>query len=350
MNSSTTHGDNEMDPEELSWQKALTCVILGLCFLVGAPGNLLVMWTILRHVRPRSHTVLLILNLAAADLLVLITMPIWIYSFAASWVFGEAVCKAIVYMIYSSMYSSVFLISSLSVERFVAVLYPFALQNWRRKGVMTKVLVAIWILAFLFGIPSLLTHTIGEENKTQQCTFQEFSSASQEIVCLVLETLVGFVIPFSVLSICYSCVWKRIKQMTFKSKQKSTALILSVVVAFVVCWLPHHVGNVLSLVHLSLTESHPQAADRVEDIRLSMQFLSAALVFLSSSVNPMLYAFAARNLRSSFQASRIKQLFQHISSSTVNEGTNELSFVSRKQISQTEHTSCSTASEQQLAL
>uniref|UniRef100_W5NM49 Leukotriene B4 receptor 1-like n=2 Tax=Lepisosteus oculatus TaxID=7918 RepID=W5NM49_LEPOC len=290
---------------------SLICVILGLCFLVGAPGNLLVMWTILRHVRPRSHTVLLILNLAAADLLVLITVPIWIYSFAASWVFGEAVCKAIVYMIYSSMYSSVFLISSLSVERFVAVLYPFALQNWRRKGVMTKVLVAIWILAFMFGTPVILTHTVGGANGTQYCTFQEFSSDSQEMVCLVLETLVGFVIPFSVLSICYTCVGRQIRQLSFKTKQKSAVLIVSVVIAFVVCWFPHHVLNMIRLA--SLLQDHPE---ELEEFVHNAVFIFGALAFVSSSVNPVLYAFAARRFRSGMRESRLTKLFQEITTHT----------------------------------
>uniref|UniRef100_A0A671QS10 G-protein coupled receptors family 1 profile domain-containing protein n=1 Tax=Sinocyclocheilus anshuiensis TaxID=1608454 RepID=A0A671QS10_9TELE len=70
-----------------SWSSAgntTACVILGVCFLVGTPGNLLVVWTILKHVKQCSHTVLLILHLAAADLLVLITLPLWIYSLLPS--------------------------------------------------------------------------------------------------------------------------------------------------------------------------------------------------------------------------------------------------------------------------
>lgn len=88
-----------MAPDEFAGGTVVACVILGLSFLVGVPGNLLVIWTILRHVQQRSHTVVLILHLAAADLLVLITLPLWIYSLAHSWVFGEASCKAMVYVI-----------------------------------------------------------------------------------------------------------------------------------------------------------------------------------------------------------------------------------------------------------
>lgn len=74
--------------EEFDGSTAVACVILGLSFLVGAPGNVLVIWTILRHVKQRSHTVVIILHLAVADLLVLITLPLWIYSLVHTWVFG----------------------------------------------------------------------------------------------------------------------------------------------------------------------------------------------------------------------------------------------------------------------
>ncbi|MBN3299362.1 LT4R1 protein, partial [Amia calva] len=339
-----------MDSEDSPWQTWVACVILGLSFLVGTPGNLLVIWTILRHIRPRSHTVLLILNLAAADLLVLITLPLWIYSLADAWVFGQAACKAMVYVIYACMYSSVFLISTMSVERCVAVLHPFALHGWRKEGVMAKVLAVIWVLAFVFSIPVILTHTVDEEDGRMQCTFRQYASNAQEIVCLVLETLLGFILPFFILSVCYSCVWKRIKQMTFKSKQKSTALIVSVVIAFALCWLPHHVCNVLSLVSLLLHGNNKKVADNLEDTRLMLHYISAALTFVSSSVNPVLYAFAARKLRSSFRDSGIRKLLRHISSSSMNEGTNELTFVSRRQSSQTDQVNCNTASSIHLAV
>lgn len=143
--------------DEFAGGTVVACVILGLSFLVGVPGNLLVIWTILRHVQQRSHTVVLILHLAAADLLVLITLPLWIYSLAHSWVFGEASCKAMVYVINTCMYSSVFLITLMSVERFLVIRYPFKMLRWKTKAIMDNALVAIWALAFLLGISSILT-------------------------------------------------------------------------------------------------------------------------------------------------------------------------------------------------
>uniref|UniRef100_A0A673M390 Si:dkey-148a17.5 n=1 Tax=Sinocyclocheilus rhinocerous TaxID=307959 RepID=A0A673M390_9TELE len=241
------------------------CVILGVCFLVGTPGNLLVVWTILKHVKQRSHTVLLILHLAAADLLVLITLPLWIYSPARSWVFGEAACKAMVYIINACMYSS--------------MLY------WQNGISMFRILAVTWILSFILGIPVILTQYLDDDG-AKHCLYREYNSMSFEVFCMCLETLLGFIIPFLTLAICYCQVAVQLRKVRFRTK-KTAFLICGVVVAFIVCWLPHHI--------------------------LISQI---ALAFISSSVNPVLYAFASENVHGNLKKSGIVKLFQDLATQT----------------------------------
>lgn len=339
--------EEEMAPEEFEGGTAVACVILGLSFLVGAPGNLLVIWTIMRHVKKRSHTVVIILHLAVADLLVLITLPLWIYSLAHSWVFGEDLCKAMVFMINACMYSSVFLITLMSVERFLAVRYPFASAGWKRKKALSKVLLTLWIAAFLFSIPVIPTQVVGEDSGEEHCLYRDYSSVAQELVCVLLETLVGYILPFSILVVCYGCLCSRITQMTFKSKRKSTVLIASVVVVFAICWTPHHIGNILSLVILAMGDSSDAAAT-VEGVRSTMAFIAGAMVFISSTTNPILYMFAARSFRTSLRDTGIQKLFRHISSTSPGEGNRELSFVSKRHSNQTGSSQCVSTSKDQM--
>ncbi|KAG7482497.1 leukotriene B4 receptor 1-like [Solea senegalensis] len=338
----------EMAPEEFDGGTAVACVILGLSFLVGAPGNVLVIWTILRHVKKRSHTVVLILHLAAADLLVLITLPLWIYSMAHSWVFGEASCKAMVFMINACMYSSVFFITLMSVERFVAVRYPFASADWKRKKALNKVVLTLWTAAFLFSIPVIPTQVVGEDSGEEHCLYREYTSVTQELVCLLLETLVGYILPFAILVVCYGCLCSRITKMTFKSKHKSTVLIASVVVVFAICWTPYHIGNVLSLIKLAIEDSFSAEAQTLEHVRSTMSFIAGAMVFISSTVNPILYMFAARSFRSSLRDTGIQKLFRHISSTSPGEGTREVSFVTKRHSNQTNSSNCVLESKDQM--
>ncbi|KAM3876767.1 leukotriene B4 receptor 1 [Diretmus argenteus] len=338
-----------MAHEEFAGGTVVSCVILGLSFLVGAPGNLLVIWTILRHIKQRSHTVVLILHLAVADLLVLITLPLWIYSLAHShWVFGEVFCKAMVFVIYACMYSSVFLITLMSVERFVAVRHPFASGDWRRKRALNKVLLALWTAAFLFSIPVIPTQSVDGDPGEEQCLYRVYPSDSHELVCVLLETMVGYVVPLSILVVCYGCLCSRIAQMTFQSKRKSTVLIASVVVVFAICWTPHHMGNVLSLIYLAIKDSHSDAADGLESVISTMTFIAGAMVFISSTANPILYMFAARSFRSSLGDTGIQKLFRHISSTSPGEGNRELSFVSKRHSSQTHTSQCESEPKDQM--
>ncbi|XP_076595374.1 leukotriene B4 receptor 1-like [Chaetodon auriga] len=301
----------EMVSEEFEGRTAVACVILGLSFLVGAPGNLLVIWTILRHVKQRSHTVVLILHLAAADLLVLITLPVWIYSLAQSWVFGEASCKALVYIVSVCMFSSIFFINLMSVERFLAICHPFVMMRWKTKSIINRCLVLLWLLALLLGVLSLLAQPVDESEGGEQCFIREFSSVSQAVILLCLETLGGFVVPFIILIICYCLVAAQLRKMSFNSKQKSLALVHAVVIAFTLCWLPYHVINITDLVCILSGTEHEHGC-----VPESIVFSSGALVFISTSVNPVLYAFFARNLRGSLGESQLVKLFQEMATHT----------------------------------
>ncbi|CAL9701936.1 unnamed protein product [Knipowitschia caucasica] len=328
-----------MASEKLDVGIIVPSVILGLSFLVGVPGNLLVIWTIIKHLKQRSHTVLLILHLAVADLLVLITLPLWIYSLARSWVFGETTCKAMVFLIYACMYSSVFLITLMSVERFVAVRYPIMSAGWKKKKALNQLLICLWISAFMFSFPVILTQTVDGEDGDEHCLYRQYQSETQEMVFVLLETLVGYVLPFSILVICYGCLCSKITKMTFKSKRKSTILIASVVLMFGICWTPHHIGNIFSLIVIAVEKSYPEQVENLESVSSTMAFIGGAMVFISSTVNPILYMFAARSFRTSIQDTGIQKLLRHISSTSPGEGR-EVTFVSRRQTNQTSSSVC----------
>ncbi|RVE74759.1 hypothetical protein OJAV_G00024830 [Oryzias javanicus] len=242
-------------PEEYGTGMTLACIILGLSFLIGVPGNLFVIWTILRSMKKRSHTVMLILHLAVADTVVLITLPLWIYSMAHTWEFGEGMCKALVYLISTCMYSSIFFITLMSVERFVAISHPFVMLRWGNKSFMNRFLLFLWLLAFSMGTPAILTQTLNQTGGVTQCFFREFSSDTQAIIIVCLETVAGFVLPLVILSICSCHVSMKIKKLRFNSKPKSVVLVHAVVIAFILCWLPHHIINIIDVVCLLILDT-----------------------------------------------------------------------------------------------
>ncbi|XP_010131061.1 PREDICTED: leukotriene B4 receptor 1-like [Buceros rhinoceros silvestris] len=310
--------------------RSVVCVILSLSFIIGTPGNCIVIWTVCTKMKQVSPSVLLILNLAIADVLVLITLPIWIYSFADSWVFGVISCKILVFIIYCSMYASIFLITALSLERLMAVFYPFTIQRYKTKEKISFIVFLIWFLSIAFGVSVIPFQETEKMNGGLLCTCRNYSSNRQKMSYLLLETLAGFVIPFLIICTCYMCVARRISRMTYQSKQRSERLIASMVVAFILCWFPHHLFNVLDIISIETELSNEEMSLALDEIVNRGVYISGALVFISSCINPLLYAFAARRFQDHLRFAKISKLFEQLSH-TVTEEDRKKSFIVAKQ-------------------
>ncbi|KAG9336967.1 hypothetical protein JZ751_029985 [Albula glossodonta] len=85
-NSSTTLNTGNLAPS----------MVLGLCCLVGVPGNIAVVVMIVRNFKTENFTLKLMLSLAVSDLLSLITMPMWIYDLLHGWKFGRTLMTKLV--------------------------------------------------------------------------------------------------------------------------------------------------------------------------------------------------------------------------------------------------------------
>ncbi|KAJ6666023.1 hypothetical protein lerEdw1_000927 [Lerista edwardsae] len=289
-------------------------LFLSLCFLIGMPGNGLVVWTILTKFSQRSFTIVVILNLALADLLALLTAPFWVYYFASSWVFGEVVCRLLRYLVYLTVYASIFLITLMSLHRFAVVVLPFASQKWRRPRVLYWTLLAVWLSAAACACPILIF--TASQPAEGECTDELNYSDGQRLASNIVETSFGFAVPLTVLSVCYSCVAKKIRALRHRRRMKTGKLIAAVVVGFFVCWLPYHVLNLVIISALVVKHTHPDTAEALlEKANVVIKF-HGALAFLSSCLNPILYAFAARSFCGGLRDTNFAKLFGKLQEDT----------------------------------
>ncbi|XP_055505059.1 leukotriene B4 receptor 1-like [Leucoraja erinacea] len=142
--------------------------------------------------------------------------------------------------------------------------------------------------------------------------YRVYSSRQHELGLLLLETLVGFLIPFVSLSISYSAISNRIRQMTGTNKKRAVKLIASIVVAFVLCWSPYHIVN---LIRITVMLAQPDSFRDWDKMYRTAKNAAGALAFISSCINPILYAFAARNFNMGFRAANLAKVFDQMSSS-----------------------------------
>uniref|UniRef100_A0A8C9X5I6 Leukotriene B4 receptor 2a n=1 Tax=Sander lucioperca TaxID=283035 RepID=A0A8C9X5I6_SANLU len=253
-------------------------LILSLVFLLGFPGNLFIIWSILASAQKYSVTTLLILNLAVADGSLMALTPFFIvYLVLKKWVFGEAMCKIIFYLCLVNMYASIQIIMLMSIYRLVAVLWPQRITLLTSRKTVLRVLAVLWILVMVASVPAMIFRKEKQEGTTLVC--------EPVILQYMLEIVLGFLIPYGVIVVSYICILRRIRQTKFRRRIRSEKLILAIVLTFCLFWLPYHIINMVQVSTESLLNL----------IWHKSRAVTSSVAFMSSCANPVLYFFAGKS-------------------------------------------------------
>nr|XP_033505137.1 leukotriene B4 receptor 1-like [Epinephelus lanceolatus] len=274
-------------PPPASWDSSglVPAVVLSVCFLLGVPGNIAVIILRPNWENMSSLSQILMLNLAISDLLCLITLPLWIYSLLFSWNLGLVACKLLAYFVLCSIYCSMQTVTVLSIQRYLQVvrLQTFLDQRGRR-----RLLVLLWLVAMILSISRLVVRQLTTDQHWTHCNYG-FSSEAQQVAVQLTETLIGF-ISISVVAFSYISLYRTVDQAAFFNNPQTTRLVTSIIVTFFVLWMPYHIINVLGVAGVLLkNESLMKFFGDSRDI-------ATALTFVNSCLNPLLYAFASRNM------------------------------------------------------
>ncbi|XP_072271265.1 leukotriene B4 receptor 1-like [Pyxicephalus adspersus] len=268
------------------YSQKLGIAILSIAFIIGFPGNAFVIWSIVSCMKKCSVTCLLILHLAIADIIVILTAPVFLHLLSTgSWIFGNIICKICHYISCLSMYASIFFISSMSIDRYFAVAKPLSSIGVRTKMLLGKVILAIWVLACVLAIPMPIYRAVETINNKEQCRHVHMTPA-HIIFHYVFETVTGFVIPFTIIMFCYLYIGLRLRSAKFQTKHKTSRLVVMIIVVFAIFWLPYHVVNMIQV------SGEVFSSDKLRKMARLARPNVTALAFLSSSINPILYVFA----------------------------------------------------------
>ncbi|XP_051792978.1 C-C chemokine receptor type 8-like [Acanthochromis polyacanthus] len=259
----------------------VSAVLLSICFLLGVPGNIAVL--LLRpnfqHLSSLSQS--LMLNLAFSDLLCLLTLPLWIYMFLYTWTFGLEVCKVVIYLEYCIVYGSQLTVTMLAVQRYLLVV--------RRKKFLhlggKRLLVLLWLVAALLSIPALVFQELSTDENWSECV-RLSSSDAQRMASLLTESVVGFISLF-VMAFAYIQVCRKVNQAEFFNNPQTNRLVTSIIVTSFVLWVPYLTVNVLGVIAISVENKS------LWEFLEQTWGIVAAVTFVNSCLNPLLYAFAS---------------------------------------------------------
>ncbi|CAL8285742.1 unnamed protein product [Boreogadus saida] len=249
----------------------LSCLYTILLFPIGFIGNILILVVNLNHRERMTIPDLYFVNLALADLILVADSLIEV-----------------------NMYSSIFFLTWMSFDRYVALagtLSSSPLRTMRHAKLSCGLIWTASLLATLLPFAIVQTQHNGE---VHFC----FANVSE---IQWLEVTIGFLVPFSVIGLCYSLIVRVLMKAQkhrglWPRRQKALRMILVVVLVFFICWLPENVFISIQLLQGAADPDQPAAPTLWHHYPLTGHIVNLA-AFSNSCLNPIIYSFLGETFR-----------------------------------------------------
>ncbi|XP_058230288.1 leukotriene B4 receptor 1-like [Hemibagrus wyckioides] len=240
------NSSNSLLSAPVSTENLIASSVLGVCFILGVPGNIAVMVRLAGWPKRGSFTPRLMLSLAVSDLLTLISLPVWIWALLHGWVFDLTLCKLLSYMVYLSLYCSILCMILMSMQRYMQVLHPEKWNKIGRKG--KKILLSgMWMLSAVLSCYALVQRTLSLDSEGRfQCNLR-YQNNLERVSSLIWEIIL-FVVSFTIIAYFYFNLYQGVNNSAFFSSISLTKMVTRIVVCFFIFWIPVKISNIVIIV------------------------------------------------------------------------------------------------------
>ncbi|KAI5091647.1 urotensin-2 receptor-like [Silurus meridionalis] len=290
-----------------SSQDSLIMFLLGsvliTMFLVGIAGNVYTLVIMNIAIRVTGTMYIYIVNLALADLLYLCTIPFVVCTyFVKDWYFGDIGCRVLFSLDFLTMHASIFILTVMSTERYVAVLKPLDTFT-RSRHYRRAVTCIVWVISFALSLPTMIMIELrtsirdGVEKHICHPTWQ--MPAYKAYLTVLFNTCIlapGCVIGYLYLKLAKT-YWTSQTDLLSSSKatsgtkclkQKVLYMIFGIVLTYWACFVPFWIWQLLSVYYFEHgTLSH--------NTMVCVNFIVTCLAYSNSCINPFLYTLLTRN-------------------------------------------------------
>ncbi|XP_005991265.1 lysophosphatidic acid receptor 6-like [Latimeria chalumnae] len=277
--------------------------VYSIVLLFGLPLNVTAIWIFLRRLGLRTATVIYMFNLAVSDLLFILSLPLRIYYFAtAHWPFGNFLCIVPGVLFSVNIYSSSFLITLISVDRYLAIVHPLKSRGFRSCKAAKLSCGAVWVIIFALCFPIGTLHTVNKNKCNISRCFEDFSvsewKSASAIIAIVM--LFGVLIPFIIVSFSTVAIIKKIGQSKRNSRTVNENRLLRLVAinfgVYTICFVP------LNIILI------PYSIAKAKNVSLESGLFAAHIITMclsaaNSLFDPLIYYFSngAFNLKADRQ-------------------------------------------------
>lgn len=277
----------------------------------GLFGNVLIIAIVYKHRDLHKTINFFIVNMAVSDLIFpLMALPVQLGKLEADsqhWpidgILGLMFCKLLYFASLVSIHVSAQSLVWITVDRFVAVVFPFKLGLISKK-IRTIAIVSTWIFAGFFNSPSLIVAelvVIGNDTVCREMNYSEsmFSDQEANVTYAWLQLTFLYIGPIFFITILYSAIAVALKKKNnalantapdvkrnpMRNRRQAMLMAVVIVVLYYVCVIPH------TLLHFLLYWRTSCAFQR------KLLFMASFTIYLSSAVNPTICLTFVRSYR-----------------------------------------------------
>ncbi|XP_039992294.1 B2 bradykinin receptor-like [Xiphias gladius] len=297
--------------ETKEWTFTVLPVYILFIAVLGIVFNVFVLMIFCLHKKACTVAEICLSNLAAADLILVSSLPFWAV-YAANkyiWRFSSALCRLVNLSISINAYCSIYFLVLVSIDRYLALVKPLSHGRMRRPKFAKLACLLVWALGLLLSVPTLIFREvkyIPELNNTI-CRFN-YPNTSVLLLCEGMLIMFSFIIPISIISLCtFKIIQSLNKRLveglnTQKREQKATTLVLAVAVAFLICWMPFHLVKILEMLVRANVLDNCSLSIFIETSKQIVIYIA----FFNSVLNPILYVIVGKNFRK-----KVKEFFSY---------------------------------------
>ncbi|XP_073717106.1 C3a anaphylatoxin chemotactic receptor-like [Misgurnus anguillicaudatus] len=190
---------------------------------------------------------------------------------------GKVIHACYYFVFLLNMFASVFFLTVISVDRCLCTWMVVWVRNKRTLVKARLICAFVWILSICCSISFFtLMH------------LQRFFP----VAIYTFMFMVSFLIPFLITASSYIAIGMRVKSLKRGKQLRSYRVIISVVLAFFICWFPFHVHKLCLISAFKYNWS--DSAKRKLSAATSFVY---CLAHLNSCLNPILYVFMCNEFK-----------------------------------------------------
>ncbi|KAJ3587952.1 hypothetical protein NHX12_011547 [Muraenolepis orangiensis] len=266
--------------------------------VLGLLGNGFALVVLLLTYKKSSPFQVYMLNLVVSDLLCICALPLRVIYYAnqGEWGLGDFLCRISSYAFYVNLYCSILFMATMSVSRFLAIVFP--VQNM---GLVTEcrarlACVAIWVFVCTASSPFLMSGQYKDARTNKTKCFEPRNSARSKLRALSYFSLVvGFLLPFLVILVCSAGIIRTLvlrkaaggagsRGRGGEAGTRAIRMIIIIMATFLVSFTPYHVQR---SVHLDTMWN-----ENCENFTQKLVVVTLCLATSNCCFDPLLYFFS----------------------------------------------------------